>query len=95
TPIDRVKLTIVKARRLVAILLSLGYLTAVHCRVSCAFSIPLRAAIKEHESDCHHEQDEPKGHDSKPCCMTFGGDEALLPTSAPVLAPLTLLSLVP
>ena len=84
----------VKARKLVAILLSLGYLAAVHCRAACAFSMPAGAAVEEHESDCHHEQDEPKGHDSKPCCMTLGGDEALLPTDAPTLAPLTVLSLV-
>lgn len=90
----RATLAIVRARKLVAILLSLGYLAAVHCRTACAFSIPLSAAVEKQESDCHHEEGEPKGHDSKPCCMTVGGDEALLPTDAPTLAPQVVLSFV-
>lgn len=83
-----------KARKLVAILLSLGYLAAVHCRAACAFSIPASAAVEEHESDCHHEEDESKGHDSKtPCCTTLGGDEALLPSAVPMIAPHSVLAL--
>ena len=77
-----------KARKLIAILLSLGYLAAVHCRVACSLSLPLSAAVEEHESGCHHEGGEPQGHDSKPCCMTQVGDDlALLPAAAPTLSP--------
>ncbi len=84
-----------RARKLVAILLSLGYLAAVHCRVACAFSMPPGAAVQERESGCHHEEGEPNGHESKaPCCMTLGGDEASLPTSGPTLAPQAVLPLV-
>lgn len=85
TPNQRATLIPVKARKLIAILLSLGYLSAVHCRAACVFSMPSAPAAEEHENGCHHEQDEPKGHGSKvPCCMThIGGDEALLPTAAP------------
>ena len=75
------------ARKLVAIFLSLGYLAAVHCRAACAFSIPASVAVEENEKDCHHEEGEPKGHDSKACCTTLGGDEAMLPSAAPMIAP--------
>lgn len=79
----------VKARKLIAILLSIGYLAAAHCRVACAFPVSSHAAVEEKEDDCHHEEGEPKGHDSKaPCCSSgLGAAEALLPSDAPVLAP--------
>ncbi len=83
-----------KARKLVAIFLALGYLTAVHCRAACAFTVPASAAVEEHESACHHEEDKSKGHDSKtPCCTTLGGEEALLPSAVPMITPHAVLAL--
>lgn len=90
---------IMKARKLLALLLSAGYLSAVHCRVACSFAMPL--AVEQHENGCHrHKHCDPKGHDSKaPCGMTRApGGEALLPSDAPRLnpqAPLYLISVVP
>lgn len=86
----------VKARKLLAVLLSIGYLAAAHCRVACAVSAQPNAAIEKSESDCHHEEGESKGHGSRaPCCSShLGGDEALLPVDAPSLAPLVMVSFV-
>lgn len=84
-----------KARKFAAIVLSLGYLAAVHCRVACAFSMPLAAAVESHHDGCHHEDGDQKDHDSKaPCCRHMGGVEALVPGNAAAIAPHLVLSVV-
>lgn len=83
-------------RKLVAVLLGLGFLAAVQCRVACALPMSDSAGVEKHESGCHHESGEPKKNDSeKPCCMTHvGGDDALLPSSMPTFAPRAVLAVI-
>lgn len=84
----------VKARKVAAVFLSLGYLAAVHCRVACAFSMPIAEAVESPHDGCHHEDGDQNDHDSKaPCCQHPGSVEALPPTDAAALAPQAVLSL--
>ncbi len=73
-------------RRLLAVFLTLGYLAEVHCRIACASLIPRQETVAAEERPCHGAPAEPEKKNSRPCCMTAGGGEGLLPAPAPTLA---------
>lgn len=84
---NSVILRTVRARKIAAMFLSLGYLAAVHCRVACAFSVPITAAIASDHDGCRGDDGEQGHHSKAPCCRQAGGSEALLPNAASALAP--------
>ena len=76
-----------RIRKLLAVLLALGYLADVHCRIVCAGLTTEPQAPAAQEKSCHAPAGEAQKPESKPCCMTDGNAEAVLPAPAPAVAP--------